>query len=196
MKDVKNKRKLMLLSFILSLVFAFKGYAEDLQAPASKHVKNKAEKEILVAKDIGGGLIFSLNGWCGNTSFLIHGTETGIELMDFNGNKTTVTSKSTDYPLGCTPDGKWVIYKDRNSAREYRDRFGRVPDNENIVDDGPGLGATTDAFAAFAKGDASAGSGLGLDIVRRLCAAAAIGLCSGAGRDGRGACFTLNFRER
>ncbi len=138
MKDVKNKRTLMLLSFILSLVFAFKGYAEDLQAPASKHVKNKAEKEILVAKDIGGGLIFSLNGWCGNTSFLIHGTETGIELMDFNGNKTTVTSKSTDYPLGCTPDGKWVIYKDRNSAREYRDRFGRVPDNENIVDDGPG----------------------------------------------------------
>lgn len=65
-----------------------------------------------------------------------------------------------------------------------------------IVDDGPGLGATTDAFAAFAKGDASAGSGLGLDIVRRLCAAAAIGLRSNASSDGRGARFTLNFRRR
>ncbi len=123
------------------LVFAVnKGYTEEPQAPSGKHIKNKIEKEILVARDIGGGLpfshAFSLNGWCGNTYFLIHGTEIGIELLDFNGNKTAVSSKITDYPRGCTPDGRWVIYKDRNSAREYRDRFGRVPDN--IVDDGPG----------------------------------------------------------
>ncbi|MBI1912640.1 MAG: hypothetical protein HYS21_11645 [Deltaproteobacteria bacterium] len=141
MKVVKNRIILRLLLFILILVFAVnKGYTEELQALESKHVKIKAEQEILVTRDIGGGMpfsqTFSLYGWCGNTSFLIHGTETGIELMDFNGNKTTVTSKGTDYPKGCTPDGKWVIYEDRNSAREYRDRFGRLP--ENIVDDGPG----------------------------------------------------------
>lgn len=131
-------------------IFAVHGsHAEELQAPESMHVKIKGEKELLVAKDIGGGLPFShtfyLKGWCGNTSLLIHGTETGIELLDFNGNKTTVSSKGTDYPLGCTPDGKWVIYKDRNSDREYRDRFGRLP--ENIVDDGPGWhGFVTDLY--------------------------------------------------
>ena len=65
-----------------------------------------------------------------------------------------------------------------------------------IGDDGPGLGTATDAFAPFIKGEASEGSGLGLDIVRRLCAAAGIELTSGAGPDGRGACFTLKFADR
>lgn len=65
-----------------------------------------------------------------------------------------------------------------------------------IRDDGPGLGTATDAFAPFVKGEASEGSGLGLDIVRRLCAAAGIELTSGAGPNGRGACFTLKFADR
>lgn len=65
-----------------------------------------------------------------------------------------------------------------------------------IGDDGPGLGTATDAFALFVKGEASVGSGLGLDIVRRLCAAAGIDLTSGAGSNGRGACFTLKFADR
>lgn len=65
-----------------------------------------------------------------------------------------------------------------------------------IGDDGPGLGTATDAFAPFVKGEASVGSGLGLDIVRRLCAAAGIELTSGAGADGKGACFTLKFADR
>jgi len=65
-----------------------------------------------------------------------------------------------------------------------------------ICDDGPGLGTATDAFAPFVKGEASEGSGLGLDIVRRLCAAAGIDLTSGAGADGKGACFTLKFADR
>lgn len=65
-----------------------------------------------------------------------------------------------------------------------------------IGDDGPGLGTATDAFAPFVKGEASEGSGLGLDIVRRLCAAAGMDLTSGAGPTGRGACFTLKFADR
>ena len=65
-----------------------------------------------------------------------------------------------------------------------------------IGDDGPGFGTATDAFAPFVKGAASEGSGLGLDIVRRLCAAAGIDLTSGAGPTGRGACFTLKFVDR
>lgn len=150
MKGIKKKITLSVLLFSLIFVFAIhKGYTEEPQPPSGKPVKNKAEKEILVARDIGGGMpfsqTFSLDGWCGNTSFLIHGTETGIKLLYFNGHETTVSSKGTDYPKGCTPDGKWVIYEDRNSAREYRDRFGRVP--ENIVDDGPGWhGLVTDLY--------------------------------------------------
>jgi signal transduction histidine kinase len=65
-----------------------------------------------------------------------------------------------------------------------------------ISDDGPGLGTTTDAFAPFVKGEVSEGSGLGLDISRRLCAAAGINLTSGAGAEGRGVCFTLKFGDR
>ena len=65
-----------------------------------------------------------------------------------------------------------------------------------ICDDGPGLGVAADAFAPFVKGAVSVGCGLGLDIVRRLCAAAGIGLTSGAGAGGRGTCFTLKFVDR
>lgn len=65
-----------------------------------------------------------------------------------------------------------------------------------LCDDGPGLGVAADAFAPFIKGEASEGSGLGLDIVRRLCAAAGIELTSSAGADGKGACFTLKFADR
>ena len=65
-----------------------------------------------------------------------------------------------------------------------------------ICDDGPGLAAVADPLAPFAKGDASIGSGLGLDIVRRLCAATDIALTVGAGADGQGACFALKFRAR
>ena len=65
-----------------------------------------------------------------------------------------------------------------------------------IGDDGPGLGMVADPFAPFAKGEASIGSGLGLDITRRLCAATGIDLTSGAGPNGRGVCFTLKFADR
>lgn len=135
---VRKKTIIPILLCLISVFFVHDG------CPVSANDKvngpSLAENEILVAKDIGGGLpfsrTFSLSGWCGNTSILIHGTETGIELIDLDGNKTSVSTNGTDYPRGCTPDGKWVIYEDRKSAREYRDRFGRVP--ENIVDDGPG----------------------------------------------------------
>lgn len=69
-------------------------------------------------------------------------------------------------------------------------------DRLTICDDGPGLGKVADPFTPFVKGAASAGSGLGLDIVRRLCAAAGIGLTSGAGADGQGTCFMLKFADR
>lgn len=63
----------------------------------------------------------------------------------------------------------------------------------SLSDDGPGFAPGSDPFAPFAKGEASLGSGLGLDITRRLCAAAGIGLTASHGKDGRGANFRLAF---
>lgn len=70
-----------------------------------------------------------------------------------------------------------------------------------ISDDGPGFAPGTDPFAPFAKGEASLGSGLGLDITRRLCDAAGIGLTAGPGKNGRGkngrgASFRLELADR
>lgn len=63
----------------------------------------------------------------------------------------------------------------------------------SISDDGPGFKTGTDHFAPFARGDASLGSGLGLDITRRLCDAAGIGLTAGGISDRRGSHFRLTF---
>lgn len=64
-----------------------------------------------------------------------------------------------------------------------------------IADDGPGIDAAGDPFAPFAKGASSMGSGLGLDITRRLCEAAGIGLAVGPGERGRGTRFSLSFTD-
>lgn len=65
----------------------------------------------------------------------------------------------------------------------------------SISDDGPGFETDADVFAPFAKGNASIGSGLGLDISRRLCDAAGIGLTAGGSKGGRGAHFRLELCE-
>ena len=63
----------------------------------------------------------------------------------------------------------------------------------SISDDGPGFETDGDHFAPFAKGNASLGSGLGLDISRRLCDAAEIGLTAGRSKGSQGAHFILSF---
>ena len=65
----------------------------------------------------------------------------------------------------------------------------------SISDDGPGFETDADPFAPFAKGYASIGSGLGLDISRRLCDAAGIDLTASGREGGRGAHFRLEFCE-
>lgn len=63
----------------------------------------------------------------------------------------------------------------------------------SISDDGPGFQVGTDPFKPFAKDETSQGSGLGLDISRRLCDAAGIGLTAGGSKGGQGAHFRLEF---
>ena len=65
----------------------------------------------------------------------------------------------------------------------------------SISDDGPGLETSTDPWVPFARGDTNIGSGLGLDISRRLCDAAGIVLTTGGSKGGRGTHFRLTFGE-
>ncbi len=65
----------------------------------------------------------------------------------------------------------------------------------SISDNGPGFKTDADPFPPFVKGDASKGSGLGLDISRRLCDAAGISLSLGHIKNGQGAHFRLTFGE-
>lgn len=63
----------------------------------------------------------------------------------------------------------------------------------SVTDTGPGLGDNS-LLEPFRKGASSTGEGLGLSIVRRLCAQSAIGLSIATGDDA-GTCFTLEFAE-
>lgn len=65
----------------------------------------------------------------------------------------------------------------------------------SICDDGPGITTIAEPFAPFAAGETSIGSGLGLDISRRLCEAAGIDLAIDAGGAGRGTCFRLRLER-
>ncbi len=132
------KNRVVLIVFLACVAFSFSIYdckAGDPGLPGNL-TKIKAEKEILVAKDVGGGKPFSIIRWCGNEALLIYGGEFGTEWVDFSGNKVIVSTKGTDFPVDCTPDGKWVIYKDRESSWLYKDKQGRLP--ENILDEGIG----------------------------------------------------------
>jgi signal transduction histidine kinase len=66
----------------------------------------------------------------------------------------------------------------------------------SISDNGPGFETAGDPFTPFTKSASSNGSGLGLDISRRLCDAAGIGLSAGGIKDGQGAHFRLEFCDR
>jgi hypothetical protein len=133
----KNKIVICIFLFcIVSSLIAIGGCAAGKQASATTPTKIKEKKEILIVEDIGGGLPFQILGWCGNTALLIDSDEFGKEWVDLNGNRVTISKESGDYPIGCPPDGKWVLYKDRDSARVYKNKWGKIP--ENIVDEGPG----------------------------------------------------------
>ncbi|MBI5559685.1 MAG: hypothetical protein HY883_00210, partial [Deltaproteobacteria bacterium] len=141
------KNKIAARMFFSFVVFSFSLYGCVAGKPASlkSEVNIEGEKEILVAKDIGGGLPFGVIEWCGNDALLINSDKFGMEWVDLKGNRVTVSTKNTDHLIGCTPDGKWVLYADWNSAREYKDKQGRTP--ENIVDEGPGWhGSVNDLY--------------------------------------------------
>lgn len=100
-----------------------------LENQSHENAYNKSKKETLVARDIGFG--FSKIRWCGNDRLLLYGYEKGIKLLDLATGKWTIVSTdgTRDYPLNCSPDGKWVIYVDWKSIRTDMGRVA-VDDDE------------------------------------------------------------------
>jgi len=123
---VTSKGKNIILALmVVCLLIAVRGYADD--KTGVKIDKNKAAKEVLVASFIDNENFDDTPSWCGNDRFMFRG-----DLISLNGKKVHVIRKNEEF-YGCTPDGKWVLYVDKTSEREYRDIWGTVPDE--IVDD-------------------------------------------------------------
>jgi len=72
--------------------------------------KNKMGKEILVAEDISRGHTVYMPVWCGNNAILFKSSN-DIELIDISSKeKVKISIDPKEWPLNCTPDGRWVFY--------------------------------------------------------------------------------------
>ncbi|MBI1911210.1 MAG: hypothetical protein HYS21_04350 [Deltaproteobacteria bacterium] len=114
--------------FSLSVFFSSVLNSSALENQSPENSGTNTKKERLVARDIGFGS--SDIRWCGKDRFLVYGDK-GLRLLDLKGQWTVVSTKETDYPLNCSPDGKWVLYVDRKSARIDR---GRVEPDEDEME--------------------------------------------------------------
>ncbi|MBI1911212.1 MAG: hypothetical protein HYS21_04360 [Deltaproteobacteria bacterium] len=125
MSSCRYKMIPLIIFLSLSVFFSsvLNSAALENQSPNSNVT---AKKERLVARDIGFE-VASVR-WCGNDRLLIYGDK-GLRLLDLKGQWTFVSTKQTDYPLNCSPDGEWVIYVDRKSWRIDRGRVA-PPDDE------------------------------------------------------------------
>jgi len=98
--------------FLLGIVFSFvalNGCMAGKQVSANEPIKIKGGKEILVARDV----IYDHLTWCGRTNALVYVVdEAGTFWHDIETGKKVQVAGWGNFPLVCTPDGKWVIYKE------------------------------------------------------------------------------------
>lgn len=84
--------------------------------------KIRIGKEILVARDMGSGGGISLPRLCGSRGVLVEGNvfnnNIGIEFTDFvTKERIRISSAPKDRAIGCSPDGRWVLYVDSKTIR-------------------------------------------------------------------------------
>lgn len=124
MINVLKSKKRIAAAFLLSLILLFisiESYAAD------------QNKEIFIGQFKGDVSVV----WCGNDALVVSEREHGIDWIDILSRKTIKISLRTfpnnyDYPLNCTPDGKWVVYTDGESGRI--DKGYRPPKDSGDVD--------------------------------------------------------------
>jgi hypothetical protein len=105
-----RKNPVLLLSLIILLPLS--GCAALKQGPEDTAIRIKGKKEILIAEDISRGDMLYRPKWCGDDALLFRVGDIGIVLIDFATKKRIIVSTDPDdWPVNCTPDGEWVVYK-------------------------------------------------------------------------------------
>lgn len=54
--------------------------------------------------------------WCGSNVVAMTGARTGLRWIDLSTRKATVINR-TGVPIACSPDGRWLVYKEPKSSR-------------------------------------------------------------------------------
>ena len=103
---------ILLMPCFIFLCFTFVSCAEVNEF--TKKAKNKeSEEEILLGRNI-------LNEkplWCGKNNTLIYHTNVGLFAYDIKSGEKVKIGNGFQSPLACTPNGKWLIYMNKSSAR-------------------------------------------------------------------------------
>lgn len=103
--------KLTFILILLVILFPLTGCAGLEPVPEDTGIRIKVGKEILVARDAGGGgMIYSIR-WCGSNALLYRISNAGVVLVDMTTlKKVHISPGDKHMPIGCTSDGEWVVY--------------------------------------------------------------------------------------
>lgn len=105
--------KTLLLGIALLLI-GCNGYGIKNHHPEGKGVTIHGGKEVLVASDIASFRPF----WCGTSGRLIYvKKDYEIYSYDVKTGKSQNIAGVWSAPVGCTHDGKWLVYEDTDSVR-------------------------------------------------------------------------------
>ncbi len=102
--------------FCLVLLSSFPCYAE---VKAGQRDSSTLGKEILVAKDLGGGDDVYYTRWCGNNALIYKRVNAGVEWVDIHTReRIKIKIDYDDLPLNCTPDSQKLLFYYDKSRRD------------------------------------------------------------------------------
>jgi hypothetical protein len=105
----------MFLSGMVFSFVAFNGCADFKLGPEGRGARIKGGKESLVQRDVTGNRPI----WCGpgRTELVYVVDDVGIFRYDIETGKRVQITGWGDWPVACTPDGEWFIYREGGSYR-------------------------------------------------------------------------------
>lgn len=102
----------LLVAFFIFLCFSFVGCA-GVNELREKSPNKETGEEIL----LGRNNINERPLWCGKNNTLVYHTEVGLFTYDVKSGEKVKVGNGYQSPIACTPDGKWLIYMNKSSAR-------------------------------------------------------------------------------